>query len=276
MTMRRARAFWGELGGGWQLALWLLATLRISLGLVAVLSLHLNAPAGAEGDWSELLIRGGEPWSELLSTWQRWDALWYQRIAEAGYRPGDGTAHFQPLYPLLARIVSVPLSGQVVWAELLVSSAAFALAMWLLYRVARFDVGPLVARLSVLLTALFPTGFFLLAPYTEALYLTLTVAALYLARSWRTPVCHPRRPSRLRWRPRARRLPGPHRRRLPPSRRIRPPGPRRTRPPGVRLRPRAQPRPPAPPRRAPRRGPRARPSRRARPRRPGPRAGRPA
>src|SRR5687767_8468695 len=41
------------------------------------------------------------------------------------------------------------------------------------------------ARLTVLLVALFPTGFFLLAPYPEALFLALTVASLYLARQGR-------------------------------------------------------------------------------------------
>jgi hypothetical protein len=42
-----------------------------------------------------------------------------------------------------------------------------------------------VARWAVLLTALFPTGFFLLAPFTEALFLLLAVSAFWFARRGR-------------------------------------------------------------------------------------------
>jgi hypothetical protein len=181
-------ATWGRLGWGWRLALWLLITLRLALGLVAVFSIQLDpvmSPMMLGQYWRNLLIHGGEPWSAFLSTWQRWDALWYQQIAEHGYQAGNGTVAFNPLYPLLSRIVSLPLGGQVVLAELVVSSAAFLVSMGLLYRIARLDSGPIASRLAVLLTALFPTGFFLLAPYTDSLYLALTLAAFWLARRGR-------------------------------------------------------------------------------------------
>jgi hypothetical protein len=187
--MNPVLAVWRRLGGGWQLGLWLLVTLRIALGLVAVLSIHVTplnpAIMGRGEDWYNLTIHGGEPWSEFLSTWQRFDALWYQQIAEHGYQAGNATVAFNPLYPLLSRIVSLPLGGQVVLAELVVSSAAFLVSMMLLYRIARLESGPIASRLAVLLTALFPTGFFLLAPYTESLYLALTLAAFWLARRGR-------------------------------------------------------------------------------------------
>ncbi|HEX8917233.1 MAG TPA: hypothetical protein VF898_01915, partial [Chloroflexota bacterium] len=108
--------------------------------------------------------------------------VWYQLIAERGYHAGDDTVHFEPLYPLLSHIVSVPLAGHVVPALLIVASSAFAVAMWLLYKLARIDVGAEAAHLTVLLTVFFPVGFFLLAPYTESLYLALTLAAFWFAR----------------------------------------------------------------------------------------------
>jgi hypothetical protein len=40
-AMNRVLAVGRRLDGGWQLALWLLVTLRIGLGLVAVFSVHL-------------------------------------------------------------------------------------------------------------------------------------------------------------------------------------------------------------------------------------------
>jgi hypothetical protein len=78
----------------WQLGLWLAVTLRVGLGMVALLAVHLEPVRGVGGEWLDLVIRGGGPWSELLSTWQRWDALWYQQIATNGYRAGDGTVAF--------------------------------------------------------------------------------------------------------------------------------------------------------------------------------------
>lgn len=178
-----------RLGEGWQLALWLLLTGRIALGLAAFVSARLEPPLV----WSDrpyLLMHGGEPWTDVISVWQRWDARWYQQIAEYGYTPGDGSTHFPPLFPLLTRALSLifgglTVGGHLVWAELAVSSGAFFASMWLLYRVARLDVGPLAARLAVLLIASFPTGFFLLAPYTESLYLLCTLAAFWFAREGR-------------------------------------------------------------------------------------------
>jgi hypothetical protein len=159
--------------------------LRVTLGVFAVLSLHLQPVTVVGGDWLNRWIHGGEPWSEFLSSWQRWDALWYQHIAESGYHAGDGSAAFYPLYPLLVRGLSLLLDDQTVWAELVVSSAAFVVAMALLYNVVRLDVGPRAARLTVFLTAFFPTGFVFVAPYTESLYLALTLAAFWWARHGR-------------------------------------------------------------------------------------------
>lgn len=163
-------------------ALWLLVILRIGLGLIAFLSLKLEPPGGGGGNWLNLIITGHDPWSIFLSAWQRWDALWYQQIAEHGYRAGDGTGAFFPLYPLLSRLVSYLVGGQMVVSELLVSSVAFCVALWLLYKIACPDTGAAAAQLAVLLVALFPTGFFLLVPYTESLFLAMTLAALYFAR----------------------------------------------------------------------------------------------
>jgi Gpi18-like mannosyltransferase len=166
------------------------AALRICFGAVAIAAVHLAPRAGnVHGQWEELVIRGGEPWSELLSTWQRWDALWYEHIAQAGYRAGDGSTAFFPLFPFLSRVLSIPLGGEIVLAGLLVSTIAFGAAMWLLMRLTRRDAPPgrpvelPVPPLVALATALFPTGFFLLAPYTESLFLALSVSAFWFART---------------------------------------------------------------------------------------------
>ena len=188
-THPRSRAtrqgLWSRLDPGWKLALWLVVTLRVGLGLVGLLSIHVQPITSAGGDWRNLIVPGGDSWHLLLSMWQRYDALWYQQIATHGYQVGNSTAVFYPLYPLTSHITSALLGGQVVVAELAVSSVAFTIGMWLLYRVARLDIGPIAAHLAVLLTALFPVGFYFLAPFTESLYLMLSLAAFWFARNGR-------------------------------------------------------------------------------------------
>lgn len=163
-------------------AVWLMLALRVGLGLVGFTAVQLQPITFITGAYSNLLIRGGEPWSWFIAIWQRWDAFFYQQIALHGYNASGGTDAFFPLYPLLSRGVSVLLVGNIVVAELVVSSAAFVAAMWLLFRLARLDVSPTAALVTVLLTAFFPTSFFLLAPYTESLFLLLTIAAFWFAR----------------------------------------------------------------------------------------------
>jgi hypothetical protein len=105
---------WSGPGSAWRLALGLLITLRIVLGLAAFLAVEFGPINEATGEHRERVIQGGEPWNVFLSSWQRWDALWYQYIAEEGYRGGGSAAAFYPLYPLLSRAAAVPFGGQVV------------------------------------------------------------------------------------------------------------------------------------------------------------------
>lgn len=178
----RAHGLWDHLDLSWKLSIWLLITLRVGLGLAAILSIHLTPISQTGGELVNLVMPGTDFWTQTLSTWQRYDALWYQQIAQHGYQAGTGTGAFYPLYPLLSRIVSFFTGGHIVVAELIVSSVAFIIAMWLLYRVVQFDCNARVAQLTVLLTAFFPVSFFLIAPYTESLYLALTLATFYFAR----------------------------------------------------------------------------------------------
>lgn len=196
--MRAPFSLWARLDSGWRLALATLVAARLVLGIVGVLTQQLAADRPVTGGYTYLVIEGGEPWSLFLSTWQRWDALWYQKVAEEGYQAGP-TTNFYPLYPLLARMLSVPLGGHVVWAELILSSVCFVIALRLLYALTLRDSPRRTrnlelatrsseleahreARLAVLLQAFFPTAFFLLAPFTESLFLTLALAAFWLAR----------------------------------------------------------------------------------------------
>ena len=53
----------------------------------------------------------------LVRPWERWDTVWYLKIAEHGYTDYGSTA-FLPLYPLLIRVVGTLLGGHVLLDQL--------------------------------------------------------------------------------------------------------------------------------------------------------------
>jgi hypothetical protein len=109
----------------------------------------------------------------------RWDSVWFLSIARDGYTEAADSAFF-PLYPLL-----VGLGGGSVVAGVVVSLLCLAAALWLLHRLVALDFGDEVARLCVLLVAVFPGAFFFSAVYSESLFLLLSVASVYGARTGR-------------------------------------------------------------------------------------------
>lgn len=162
--------------------LWL--ALRILTGLLATVSsaahplLPLEARVAAwppAGNWGEWLYR------VTVSPWLRWDADWFIRILTQGYRAGDGTTNFYPLFPWMA----LPLY----WLGLdpglcllLLSSLAALFLFWAFIRLAALDLAPRQAQLALLLLATFPAAFILFAPYVESLFLLWTALALYSMR----------------------------------------------------------------------------------------------
>ena len=192
------------LGDGWGFPVILVITVFAVLELTGVLALARGPREPFAGDWMQLIYTGR--FSEFLSIWQRWDALWYQHIAEQGY--GLEAIAFFPLYPLIVSAVSLLVVGNTVLAGLIVSGVATTVSCYLAIRLLRLELhraresdrtvtedaaagetprdrGVLFAAAPVLAAALmvlFPTGFFLIAPFTESLFLLLCVAAFYFAR----------------------------------------------------------------------------------------------
>jgi hypothetical protein len=127
----------------------------------------------------------------LISPFIRGDASWYVLIANEGYtEPGEeieglvqGRPAFFPVYPLLMRALGGFGSyGFAAIAGVLISLAALLGALYLLHRLTELELGADAARATVRLMAFAPVAFFFSAPYTESLFLLLSVAALYAAR----------------------------------------------------------------------------------------------
>jgi hypothetical protein len=120
----------------------------------------------------------------LLSPLARWDAVWYLDIAHSGYA-GPSSAFF-PLYPLLVRGLAPGGSpAALLVASYLVSLAALLGALYLLHRLVTLELGEQAARPAVLMLAVFPGALWLGAPYSESLFLLLSVGAFYAARTGR-------------------------------------------------------------------------------------------
>jgi hypothetical protein len=84
------------------------------------------------------------------------------------------------------RAVGTVLGGSWLLAAYLVSNLALVAGLTVLHRLTALELAEPFARRAVLLLAVFPTAFFLYAPYTESLFLALSVGCLYAARrtSW--------------------------------------------------------------------------------------------
>ena len=133
------------------------------LGLVAAGAIKGLDPVSVPG-WRTPPVTNG--WDTVFTAWERFDALWFLRIASAGYRPADGSAAFFPLFPLLVRAVSFSLGGRPFAAGMIVANVAFAAALCILY----------------LLTAVFPSALFFFAPYTEPVFLLFVLVSFRAAR----------------------------------------------------------------------------------------------
>ncbi len=120
----------------------------------------------------------------FTSAWRRFDSYFFLHVAQRGYT-NQGLGAFFPLYPLLARLFAWPLAGHFTLAALLVSwLCAWGSFLWF-YRLAARECGTRVARFALLLLALCPVSFFAFAPYSESLFLLVSIGAVERARAGR-------------------------------------------------------------------------------------------
>jgi hypothetical protein len=121
----------------------------------------------------------------MFTSWERFDGLWFMRIAAGGYHPADGSAAFFPLFPLLIRTVSFLIGGHTFAAAMLVSNGSFAAALCVLYLLTAEERSVRTARTTVVLMAIFPSALFFFAPYSEPVFLLAVLVAFRAARRGR-------------------------------------------------------------------------------------------
>jgi hypothetical protein len=161
----------------------------MALGVACYICLQ-RFPAHTILDWQTDLFPG----HDWINGWFRWDSFWYLAIVDrstAAVPAGYSAANFFPLYAWLSLLVSLPLRVGLAApqafgvAALLVSNAAFMLALVGVHRLASNLAGERTADRAVWLIAWFPFSFFLSAAYSDALYFCLAVWAFVFARGQR-------------------------------------------------------------------------------------------
>jgi hypothetical protein len=164
------------------------AGLRVGMFVIGLIGVALLPPLHQVGvpGWPANPPDPG--WQNVFTAWERFDALWFLRIADGGYRLGDGSAAFFPLYPLVTRGLSFALGGHPLAAATIVSNVAFWGALVVTYVLTTSELSERHARTTVLLMCLFPTAHFFLMPYSESLFFLCAVTAFWGARRGRWAV----------------------------------------------------------------------------------------
>ena len=155
----------------WKTAFALTAILRVFYsGVAAALSFFLNPdPARIHTNaLTENLSTPGSWHYALLGVWERFDTLWYLRIAQHGYDLPRAVI-FYPLYPAAIRLVSWVLP--ITLAALLVATVGTFFFFWGLLRLGRDELADAGRLRMLLLVCVWPTSFVLFAGYAESLTL---------------------------------------------------------------------------------------------------------
>ena len=158
--------------------------IAILVALVAKLAIYIVGYAAA---YSTALGQGysTEPSGLFLNMFNHWDGPHYLYLAQYGYTNQGDPANFIvffPFYSLLVRLITfnfnyVALSG------LIVSNVASIIAVIYLFKLAKLDYSDSIAKKAVLFLCVFPTAYFMSAPFTEAVFIALVIASLYYARN---------------------------------------------------------------------------------------------
>jgi len=176
----------------WQIAFAITAALRaVYTGVAAAAAVFVHPDAGLiqSNALTENLPAPHGLHYALLGVWQRFDTLWYLRIAERGYDLPMAVI-FYPLYPVAIRVVSwfIPATA----AALVVSTAAAFFFFWGLLRLADSSLTGTGRVRMLLLAAVWPASFALFAGYAESSTIALIVWAVVFARAgrwWPAALC---------------------------------------------------------------------------------------
>ena len=123
-------------------------------------------------------------WTQITAAWRHFDTIFFLQVAHRGYT-NQGLGAFFPLYPYLVRGVAYLLGNHFTLAALAVSWACSWGGFHWFYRLAEREYNARVARLALLFLAFCPVGLFAFAPYSESVFLLVSIGAVERARAGR-------------------------------------------------------------------------------------------
>src|SRR4029453_10865316 len=167
----------------------------IFLVLLFASALHFDVPVQEFGDRIQepiISLRDSGLAARLGNKGLNADALWYADIARNGYERAPFEASkehnwaFFPLFPLLLRLAG-KITGEYGLTGSILASVFFLLALIQLHRlVLELGYEPDTADRAVFYLAVFPVSYFFSLPFTESLFLLLSVSSIRAAvkNSW--------------------------------------------------------------------------------------------
>jgi len=117
----------------------------------------------------------------FLSPWYRWDTIRYLEIADFGYDFDLVNTVWPPLFPFVIKVLGCFIQPSILSA-IIGSNIFFIVGIFLTILLVRELFDEETAKNTIFYLLTFPTSFFLIAPYSESLFLTLSVAVFLLIR----------------------------------------------------------------------------------------------
>jgi len=134
-------------------------------------------------DYPDVVFPKHDLYGYTIGLWNIYDVRQYIKIADVGYGADTfALPSYFPGYPLLIKAATPLMLGDSLLAALVIANVCALLFFWYLYRLVEIDFGADVARRAVVLSAIFPSSFFLFMGYTEAPLLAAMVASFFYAR----------------------------------------------------------------------------------------------
>lgn len=122
----------------------------------------------------------------IWETWNVWDARHYIDIATSNYHVATNDEEvligFLPFLPLMIYLTKTILNFNFLISGYIVSAVSTSLLAIILYKLVLLDYSKKIALYALLFLFIFPTSFFLHIPFTESLFILLSVAAFYFVR----------------------------------------------------------------------------------------------
>jgi len=116
---------------------------------------------------------------DLLASWAQWDGGHYINIANNGYQDLSDFAFF-PIYPAMIRFLSVIFNGNLILSSLIISNFSAVIFIIYFYKLLKEKYSQSIAFASMVTYLTYPFSFYLVASYSESLFLLLLTALIAL------------------------------------------------------------------------------------------------